>query len=587
MFTNFFGQRLRNQSTEDTSTATYGSLASFLGMKRKVSSFSEDASHKIRKLTKNDLEFYSRCFANYIRPYTVSPAEIQAFFLSCRDDDIEVIAHKGNEFLESIKSFRPPPAKTSNQTHPIEQLVVVASQTTPIRSNAQNAMLQTIQRGTPTKAAYEQKAIEEAPTDPSSDGYEQDELSQEDTDGNQDESEDEETYSNSDIGQEDEQESADKETDDDQEHGQRVEENESEDEDQNDDIDELENDEEIENQSEACTEGESNGNNNATVEADDQGKSATDSIAIVEAEVEATTTTTISICEEPEQQQPLTNGISSESDAETIAQPEGVDITKEEVNESNDFVAEDNHISTDNQAESQGNKSDSEQSELDLTPTGKQVESMPYPSPKKQEKVVADVLKHKMSRGLSFLEATDIIFKEGIQGVDAAVINRVLGEKSVTPIKRAVNRKPSFQAKRASHRFNRRLKRERSKQKVIADENEWRDEKLSSKHHVKDENPSIGAVSDQGLTGQSRKKVHYENDSPLRKFANSQKHTSLHKAANLPSRSGRKSLLKSPKHSTASSDPQDSSEYDSGTERARKELDAFLQRKANTKTERK
>ncbi|KAI8578918.1 hypothetical protein K450DRAFT_210935 [Umbelopsis ramanniana AG] len=583
MFMNFFGQRQINQSTDDTSTATYGSIASFLGMKRKVSSISDESSHKMPKFSKNDLEFYSRCFANYIRPYTVSPAEIQAFFLSCRDDDIEVIAHKGNEFLEFIKSLRPSLSKSTNQPHPVDQLVVVTSQTTPLHLNVQDVTSPSIPRVTPTLPIYQQKATEED-FDPSSEEYEQDELSQEDTDSHRHDSESEEvieeealsmTDGSDENSEEEELATEDEETVDEEDEEQIVEMSKSTVKEPSDDNDDLENDEEIENRSEPCAEVEANVN--ITAETDVHGEKILEITPHFEVEVKAT-----DISEAEPEKQSLTTGLPTASVSERIPPPDETDVIKEPLGELKEVVLDGNNTSTDNQDDSEGNRSDSEQSELDLTPTGKQVECMPFPSPKKQEKVVADVLKHKMSRGLSFMEATDLIFKEGIQGVEAAVINRVLGEKSVTPIKRAVNRKPSFHAKRASYKFNRRLKRERSKQKMISDENEWRDEKPDTKLKREEENTCLEPAVNKDLAGKARKKVHYDNDSPLRKFASSQKHTSLHKAANLPTRSGRKSLAKSPKRATANTDPEDSSEYDSGTERARKELDDFLQRKAST-----
>ncbi|KAG2179371.1 hypothetical protein INT44_006217 [Umbelopsis vinacea] len=584
MFMNFFGQRQITQPIDDTSTDTYGSIASFLGMKRKVSSINDNSSHKVPKFTKNDLEFYSRCFANYIRPYTVSPAEIQAFFLSCRDDDIEVVAHKGNEFLEFIKSLRPSLSKSTSQPHPVEQLVVVASQTTPLRLNVQDAISPSIPRLTPTLPIYERKAAEEEEFDLSSEEYEQDELSQDDSDSNRHESENEEvieeetlsmTDGSDDVREEEELTTEDEESSDEEDEEQREEKSKSNAQEQNDDSDDLENDEETESRSESCAEVETNVK--ITAEPDAHGEKIPE--LTLQSEVEAKAT---SVSEaEPEQQSPAP-GLPSASDSETIPPPDETDVNKESSVDLKEVAIDGNTTSTETQAESEGNRSDSEQSELDLTPTGKQVECMPFPSPKKQEKVVADVLKHKMSRGLSFMEATDLIFKEGIQGVDAAVINRVLGEKSVTPIKRAVNRKPSFQSKRASYKFNRRLKRERSKQKMISDENEWRDEKPETKLKREEESSALEPAFSKDLTGKARKKVHYDNGSPLRKFASSQKHTSLHKAANLPTRSGRKSLMKSVKRTSANTDPEDSSEYDSGTERARKELDDFLQRKAST-----
>jgi hypothetical protein len=590
MFMNFFGQRQVSQPTDDTSTATYGSIASFLGMKRKVSSISDDSSHKMPKFTKNDLEFYSRCFANYIRPYTVAPAEIQAFFLNCRDDDIEVVAHKGKEFLEFIKSLRPQLSKSTSQPHPVEQLVVIASQTTPLRSNVQDTITTSIPRATPTLPVYEKKPIKEDTPAPSSEEYEQDELSQEDTDSNRHESEteeavEEELFSVSDgtdeIQDEEELTTEDEETVEEDDEEQAIEETTCNVRTRNDDNDDMENDEEVENGSESYSEIESNVK--ITTEMEVHNENILESGPNLEDEP---TATPIPVSEAeakagPEQQSLATN-LPSASDTETVPQPEGTNGTKELSNEIKDVALDDNQVSTDNQAESEGNESDSEKYELDLTPTGKQVESMPFPSPKKQERVVADVLKHKMSRGLSFMEATDLIFKEGIQGVDAAVINRVLGEKSVTPIKRTVNRKPSFQAKRAGYKFSRRLKRERSKQKMISDENEWRDEKSDATLKREEESSGLEAAIDKDLTGKARKKVHYENESPLRKFAGSQKHTSLHKAANLPTRSKRKSLTKSPKRTTTNTDPEGDSEYDSGTERARKELEDFLQRKATT-----
>jgi hypothetical protein len=586
MFMNFFGQRQVSQPIDDTITATYGSIASFLGMKRKVSSMSDDSSHKMPKYSKNDLEFYSRCFANYIRPFTVSPAEIQAFFLSCRDDNIEVVAHKGNDFLEFIKSLRPSLSKSTGQPHPVEQLVVITSQTTPFRSNVQDTIVPSILRATPTLPVYEQKAIEEEVSDPSSEEYEQDELSQEDTNSNRHESENEEVIEEeafamsdgSDETREDEElTTEDEETGDEEEENQTVEITKNKLREQYDDNDDLNNDEKIENRSESCAEVESNVK--ITAEVDFQGEKLLEINPQFEIEAKATS---ISKTEAEFKQQSQATGLPSASDSETIPPPEDIDVSKDSSNELKEVSPDDHHTSTENQAESEGNRSDSEQSEMDLTPTGKQVECMPFPSPKKQEKVVADVLKHKMSRGLSFMEATDLIFKEGIQGVDAAVINRVLGEKSVTPIKRTVNRKPIFRAKGAGHKFSRRLKRERSKQKMISDENEWRDEKSDANLQREEESSSLEPAFNKDLTGKARKKVHYDNESPLRKFASSQKHTSLHKAANLPTRSRRKSLAKSPNRRTTKTDPEDSSEYDSGTERARKELDDFLQRKAST-----
>jgi len=100
-------------------------------------------------------------------------------------------------------------------------------------------------------------------------------------------------------------------------------------------------------------------------------------------------------------------------------------------------------------------------------------------------------------------------------------------------------------------------------------------------------------VPDQKPTTKARTKVHHSNDSPLRKFASFQKQTSLRKAANLPRRASFKSLKKSPKAVAPKSDAdQESSEYDSGTERARKDLDDFLQKNSNStqkhvKTERR
>lgn len=591
MFINFFGQRQVSQPTDETSTATYGSIASFLGMKRKLTSINDDSSHKMPKFTTNDLDFYSRCFANYIRPFTVAPAEIQAFFLNCRDDDIEVVAHKGKEFLEFIKSLRPQLSKSTSQPQAVDQLVVVASQSTPLQSNVNGAITTSIPSATPTLSAYEQKPIEEDITSPSSEEYEQDELSQEDTDSDRHESEaeeaEEESFSMSDetdkIQDEEELTTEDEETVEEDDEEQALHQTTSNVQTRNDDNDDLEHDVEAEYGNESYSEIESNVKITTDIEVhkevlqervpnlEDEPRATSVPVSEVEDEAKAET-----------EQQSLATNVPSASDSETAPHPEYIGVAKELSNETKKVAVDDNQVLTDKQAESDGNKYYSEQSELDLTPIGKQVESMPFPSPKKQEKVVADVLKHKMSRGLSFMEATDLIFKEGIQGVDAAVINRVLGEKSVTPIKRTVNRKPSFQAKRASYKLSRRLKRERSKQKMMSDENEWRDEKSDATLKREDESSGLVAAINQDLTGKARKKVHYEYESPLRKFAGSQKHASLHKAANLSTRSKRKSLTKSPKRTTTNTDPEGSSEYDSGTERARKELDDFLQRKATT-----
>jgi deoxyribodipyrimidine photolyase len=159
----------------------------------------------------------------------------------------------------------------------------------------------------------------------------------------------------------------------------------------------------------------------------------------------------------------------------------------------------------------------------------------------------------------------------------------VLGEKSVTPIKKIVHQTPSFQARRGSRSLQRRLRKERSQKKLVSDENEWRDDKLNAKDKGNTESP-INAIAEQKQTVKARTKTHHsKNDSPLRKFAAAQKQTSLRKAANLPRRTSFKSSKKSPNPVTSkSSQDQESSEYDSGTERARQELDDFLQRKSGS-----
>ncbi|KAM3582825.1 hypothetical protein VKS41_004590 [Umbelopsis sp. WA50703] len=311
-------------------------------------------------------------------------------------------------------------------------------------------------------------------------------------------------------------------------------------------------------------------------------------------------------CEPSTVERPLPQqGYFSDTDVETEAQAEYDDNTDETQNgivvshvqkddalkEINSDVGDD--ADTDNNGgnnthacehEDTESESVSEHSEVDITPSGKQIESMPYPSPRKQEKVVADVLKHKMSQGQSFMEATTAIFKEGIQGIEAAVINRVLGEKSVTPIKRTTHRVPSFKAKRANTRFNRRLRRERQQQ-AISEEKERHGSKSNTEGFIQSKGLSKLAIKDVAARSRHESQRSNLNHSPLQKFAKSQKQTSLRKAANMPRGNLETSEKKNNpniRSSKRDSDP-DSSEYDSGTERARQDLEVFLRRKAGSK----
>lgn len=547
LFTNFFGHRLLDTRNDDVDKAAYGSLASLLGMKRKVSTLDSDSSRKTPNFTKSDLEFYSRCFANYIRPYTVSPAELQAFFLSCRDDDIAVAAHKGNEFLEMIKSLRPQQQPPSSQSHAGENSVVILSQATPLRLNVPDTSIAPIIHRTPTKIMYEREDIE--PTTASASTIESYHEVQEDDSIVSDDDETEAVNENSSVMS-----------------GRPHEKGHESDAEQEDESDRKDG---SDTETEGETEGEDQGDAEDEIEdkAGDEDEGEASSASVVMAE-----------------QQPFADGDVSESDADTVAQLDESESAAEKKSEPEDNTGNDDHMSEEDHENSEDADSNSDDSELDLTPAGKQVESMPaFPSPKKQERVVADVLKHKMSRGLTFMEATDAIFKEGIQGVDAAVIYRVLGEKSVTPIKKIVHRTPSFQARRASRSLQRRLKKERSQQKLVSDENEWRDDK-SAKGKGNTESPIKDAIAEQKQTVKARTKTHHsKNDSPLGKFAAAQKQTSLRKAANLPRRTSFKSSKKSTKPiASKSSQDQESSEYDSGTERARQELDDFLQRKSGS-----
>jgi hypothetical protein len=556
LFTNFFGHRLVDTRNVDVDKAAYGSLASLLGMKRKVSTLDSDSSRKTPNFTKSDLEFYSRCFANYIRPYTVSPAELQAFFLNCRDDDVAVAAHKGNEFLEMIKSLRPQQQPPSSQSHGGENSAVILSQATPLRLNVPDTSIAPILHRTPTKVMYEREAIE--PTTASASTIESYDEVQGDDSIVSDDDETEAVNENNSVMS-----------------GRPHEKGHESDAKQEDESDRKDG-------SDAETEGEDQGETEDETEGEDQGD-AEDEIedkAGDEDEGEASSASVVMA-----EQQPFEDGDVSESDADTVAQLDESENAAEKKSEPEDNTGNDDHMSKEDQENSEDVDSNSDDSELDLTPAGKQIESMPaFPSPKKQERVVADVLKHKMSRGLTFMEATDAIFKEGILGVDAAVIYRVLGEKSVTPIKKIVHRTPSFQARRGSRSLQRRLRKERSQKKLVSDENEWRDDKLNAKDKGNTESLIKDAIAEQKQTVKARTKTHHsKNDSPLRKFAAAQKQTSLRKAANLPRRTSFKSSKKSPNPVTSkSSQDQESSEYDSGTERARQELDDFLQRKSGS-----
>lgn len=573
MFSKFFGRQFRDTNVDDTSKATYGSFASLLGMKRKASSLDNDNSRKSSKITEHDLEFYSRCFANYIRPYTVSPAELQAFFLSHRDDDIGDVAHKGNEFLNMVKSIRPVQQQTSSQTFVEEKSLISSSQATPLRLNVSDAIVASISHATPTRIIYEREE-KQGKISIATASASHHEVQANDSSSSDDELPVVDEPGREMSGQEDEvqnESSADEPTGD------------------------NEDESEVDSASGSDTEREDSAETEAETDEDVQKRMEYE---VENGKVDGDEVQRSSTIDTTSAPQPAENDVDSEIGTEK-AQTQTEDSKVEEQTDDLEATNEDDkQTSKENQAVSEETHTESDHSEVDLTPAGKQIESMPaFPSPKKQERVVADVLKYKMSRGLSFLEATDIIFKEGIQGIDAAVINRVLGEKSVTPIKKTVHRTPSFKSRRAGIRLNRRLKKERSQQKLAADENEWRGENLTETEN-ENENKDTEiltktAVPDQKPTTKARTKVHHSNDSPLRKFASFQKQTSLRKAANLPRRASFKSLKKSPKAVAPKSDAdQESSEYDSGTERARKDLDDFLQKNSNStqkhvKTERR
>lgn len=601
---NFYGRIHAKINKDENIDASYGTLASFLGMKRKVTSNSDKAT-KMAKYTKQDIEFYSRCFANYIRPYTVSPAELQSFFLSCRDDSIENVAHKGNTFLEMVKTLRPTQQLYTPQKTPAERsFLKTSSPISPLQLRVSERTLSTVSYATPSRSVQQKKQVkkavivspceknqtdEEPAVSYSKDSPDEDEVIEDES-----ESEDESEVEGEGEGEkgEDEQKVLQDllvETHDAAEY----------------DTDECaEKDVELEHEGDHLEiQLEHSKQAHHTII---DGQKVDDSLASKEER------SAISLGTKGDEKQLPQKHEFSDTDAETVAQSENDDTdelrneTVASVDLSKDEYIQDKHsdISNDADEDADGNAeniadidepehvngeadSKSDESEVDMTPSGKPIVNMPYPSPRKQEKVVADVLKHKMSQGQSFLEATTAIFKEGIQGIEAAVINRVLGEKSVTPIKRVTDRVPSFKAKRANSRFNRKLRRERQQQAIL-EENERHESKSDVKRESIYKLPGKVVVKDEVV--RTRHKEHHpgSNNSPLRKFAKSQRQTSLRRAANMAHGSVKNSEksntnTKSSKHD---SDP-DSSEYDSGTERARKDLEEFLQRKSGNKSKSK
>ncbi|KAJ2963126.1 hypothetical protein NQZ79_g1833 [Umbelopsis isabellina] len=568
LFINFHGNIHSKVNKDETNDASYGTLASFLGMKRKLASTNSDNAIKMAKYTRQDVEFYSRCFANYIRPYTVSPAEIQSFFLSCRNDSIENVAHKGNAFLEMVKASRPTQQLyTPQKTHAERSLLNTSSPVSPLQLKVSERTLSAVSYATPTRPNQERKQVKKA-------------VIVSPCEQNQAKEEPAVSYSK-DSPDEDE---VDEDEDEDEGDGEK------EDDDQDFLLDLLvETHDVVEYDTEERAEEDQKVDNNP------------ETIKVRDA-----TSLGTKIDEKPLPQQHEF----SDTDAETVAQSENDDTEElqnktalnvhipkneslEEVHPDvgNDTDADDNVENFADIGEPELGDSEpgspSEESEVDITPSGKDIKSMPYPSPRKQEKVVADVLKYKMGQGQNFLEATTAIFKEGIQGIEAAVINRVLGEKSVTPIKRVTHRVPSFRAKRANSKFNRKLRRERQQQ-VISEENE----RHGSKSNVKRENVCKGpgkiAVKDEAAGIRHKEQQSSSNHSPLRKFAKSQKQTSLRKAANMGHGNVKNSNKGNPNaRSTKHDSDPDSSEYDSGTERARKDLEEFLQRKSGNKNKTK